>query len=87
MAIALAPSIRPRRPSSDTAAAANPGEWTDTSGGAMAIIGWMVGTSALTLPTSLEPSAVPLADSSCRPNVDMLVENIFISAGLVLSGA
>ena len=55
MAIVLAAASMPARASGLAAAAANSRVWIAMPVGAMAIIGWMAGTTWLTLPMSEEP--------------------------------
>ena len=75
IAIALAAASMPSRASGCTAAAAKSRVWMAVPTGAMPIIGWIVGSTWLTLPTSDEPSRSGMGSPSTRPTVAMLPAN------------
>ena len=58
MAIALAPSRTPASPVGDAAKSVNLSVWIPTPRGATAIMGWIDGTTWLTLPISVEPTTL-----------------------------
>ena len=72
MAMVLAAASRPARARGLTAASANSRLWMAVPRGAMATMGWMVGITWLTLPTSEEPSRSGMGSPSTSPAVFML---------------
>src|SRR5215468_7367227 len=71
-AIVLAAASMPCRASGLTAASANSRVWMAIPTGAMPIMGWMAGSTWLTLPTSEEPLRSGMGSPSARPTDFML---------------
>ena len=80
-AMVLAAASMPARASGFTAASANSRVWMAMPVGAMPIMGWMVGMTWLTLPTSEEPRRSGIGAPSVRPAVVMLAAKRSSRAG------